>query len=118
MRPTDAQLARPSREFWGDWDFRTVGERTDINVLPKESGGKGQALIELKKMFGKPQAVYVGDDLTDEEVFALPARESMYFKIRVGFSAVSKADYYLPSQKRIDLFLRMLLEGRSMKGAA
>jgi len=87
--------------------LRVIGGKEVFNLLPKGSGGKGGALRELKKMFGKREALFIGDDLTDEDGFGLPAREHI-FKIRVSYSSRSKADYYIPSQADIDALLKVI----------
>ena len=87
--------------------LRLIGGKQVFNLLPREIAGKGQALVELKKLHCSATAIYVGDDLTDEEVFRLPEGEGV-FKIRVGKSEISRADYFIPSQKDIDTLLEAL----------
>ena len=84
--------------------MRVIGGKQVYNLLPREIGGKGKSLIALKKLYGKQTAVFCGDDLNDEEVFELPEREQI-FKVRVGRSEQSLADYFLPGQEDIDWFL-------------
>jgi trehalose 6-phosphate phosphatase len=94
-------------------ELRAIGGKEVFNLLPRESGGKGEALRDLKKMFGKREALFVGDDMTDEDGFALPARERI-FKIRVGYGAKSRADYYIPSQKDIGKLLKIIRDSYAL----
>jgi trehalose 6-phosphate phosphatase len=90
-------------------DARAIGGKEVFNVLPHECSGKGQALVALKLALGKRTALFVGDDLTDEEVFELPPSEGV-FKIRVGELAGSRADYILRSQADMESLLELLLK--------
>ncbi len=56
-------------------------------------------------------AIYVGDDETDEDVFALD-QPGRLLSIRVGPSAASRADYYIESQAEIDQLLSLLIRLR------
>ena len=104
-----ARLASPAREggrsrrpcplWWAAGDRRQRGFESPAS----ESGGKGTALIRAtKKMFGRSEALFIGDDLDGRGGFRPALRASGIFKIRVGYSAVSQADYYLPSQRDVD----------------
>jgi trehalose 6-phosphate phosphatase len=48
---------------------------------------------------GCSRALYVGDDVTDEDVFSMV--NDNILGIRVGCEALSLADYCLPDQKEI-----------------
>lgn len=87
---------------------RVIGGKEVFNVLPTECAGKGQAVRELKRAFGRETALFVGDDVTDEEAFELPESERV-FKIRVGYGVHSQAEYYLEAQAQIAELLRLLL---------
>ena len=100
-RITEALVALP--------DARAIGGKEVFNVLPHECSGKGQALVALKLALGKRTALFAGDDLTDEEVFELPASENV-FKIRVGEQPGSRADYILRSQAEMESLLELLLK--------
>lgn len=88
--------------------LRTIGGKRVINVLPHGGRHKGDALVELCAQEGADLALYVGDDLTDEDVFELhePGR---LVCIRVGRSTRSAASYFLSSQRAIDVLLRRLI---------
>jgi len=60
---------------------------------------------------GKVFPVYIGDDITDEDVFkALKKKGLMVF---VGKSGNSKADYYLKNTEEVTKFLRLISDLRS-----
>jgi trehalose 6-phosphate phosphatase len=89
-------------------DVRLVGGKQVLNVLPSGAPGKGRALERAALRLGCDTAVYVGDDETDEDVFALgdPAR---LLGIRVGRKGTSAAGYFIRAQVEIDLLLRSFL---------
>jgi trehalose 6-phosphate phosphatase len=89
-------------------DARVIGGKEVFNVIPRECAGKGQALVELKQALGKHSALFVGDDLTDEEVFDLPASDNV-FKIRVGERPGTRAEYLIRSQLEMERLLELLL---------
>jgi trehalose 6-phosphate phosphatase len=79
-----------------------------VNVLPLQAGNKGDALERTRTRLGCDTAVYVGDDETDEDVFALH-RPAPLLAIRVGQTSASRARYYIRSQAEIDELLNRLL---------
>ncbi len=94
-----SQLKRP---------LRAIGGKSVINVLPTDAPDKGDAIIDLCTRSGAEVALYVGDDVTDEDVFELRQPER-FICIRVGRSAASAADYFLNSQRDIDILLQRLI---------
>jgi trehalose 6-phosphate phosphatase len=87
---------------------RAIGGKDVFNLLPCGCAGKGRALVELKRILARDSALFVGDDLTDEEVFELPDSERV-FKVRVGEAAVTRAEYRLARQSDIEMLLDALL---------
>ncbi len=85
---------------------RTLGGKCVVNVVPREAAHKGAALEAERLRLGCDAAVYVGDDETDEDVFADRARGRL--GIRVGRAAASRAGYYLRDQGQVDLLLEAL----------
>jgi trehalose 6-phosphate phosphatase len=83
-----------------------------VNVLPAGAPNKGNALIGLRKRLRCQSAIYIGDDDTDEDVFAL-AKQERLLGIRVGRSRRTQAAYYVPSQAAMDPLLRKLVEART-----
>lgn len=87
---------------------RVIGGKLVVNVLPDPAPHKGMALLRLRQELGADTALYVGDDVTDEDVFALddPGR---LLGIRVGRDARSHAPYFLGSQRAMDELLDRLI---------
>lgn len=87
---------------------RIIGGKLVVNVLPADAPHKGVALVRLRAQLGTDTALYVGDDVTDEDVFALddPGR---LLCIRVGHNAKSRARYFVSSQPAVDELLRTLI---------
>jgi trehalose 6-phosphate phosphatase len=92
-------------------DVRLVGGKLVLNVLPAGAPGKGRALERARARLGCDASVYVGDDETDEDVFALEAPARL-LGIRVGRSAGSAAGYFIRTQAEIDRLLRSFLAFR------
>jgi len=99
---------------------RLMGGKQVVNLLPEGAPHKGIALERARARLGCDTALYVGDDETDEDVFALD-QPGRLLGVRVGARAVSHAAYYLRSQREIDALLRALIRARSgalARGAA
>jgi trehalose 6-phosphate phosphatase len=82
-----------------------------VNVLPELAPNKGDALLALRAIEQADIAFYVGDDVTDEDVFKLnqPGR---LLSARVGESLSSWASYFLRHQTEIDRLLAKLVAYR------
>lgn len=90
---------------------RVIGGKCVVNLLPANASDKFDALLALQRHDGARNALFIGDDETDESVFrrALPD----WLTIRVGHDAPSAAAYCLNSQnemasliQRIDSMIR------------
>jgi trehalose 6-phosphate phosphatase len=92
-------------------DARIIGGTLVVNILPKGAPNKGMALESERERLGCDTAIYVGDDESDEDAFALnqPAR---LLTIRVGASPESAASHYLRGQADVDELLRVLILAR------
>jgi trehalose 6-phosphate phosphatase len=77
-----------------------------INILPP-GHGKGPATLALMKHLGRTGLFYIGDDETDETVFALP--DAVTMGIRVGRLDGSRAGFYLRDQAEVEELLRLLV---------
>lgn len=96
---------------------RLVGGKAVVNLLPEGGANKGRALEAARERFGCDTALYVGDDETDEDVFALD-QPGRLLGVRVGRSRRSAASYFIPGQRDIDALLAALLSARTATPAA
>jgi trehalose 6-phosphate phosphatase len=87
---------------------RVVPGKKVCNVMPAHAVHKGTALIAAMGRFECERALFVGDDHTDEDVFA-SCKPRQVFGVRVGFSRSSQAGYYLSRQGEIDALLAAVL---------
>jgi trehalose 6-phosphate phosphatase len=94
-----------------DVPVRVVPGKQVFNVLPEGAPHKGTALLALRARAHADTAIFVGDDVTDEDVFTIdePGR---LLSIRVGVNKRSAAPYCVESQREIDALLARLVELR------
>jgi trehalose 6-phosphate phosphatase len=89
---------------------RRIGGKLVLNIVPIEAADKGTVLLRLCQRFHTSHSVFVGDDDTDEDVFALDGfNSSTILGIRVGSSERTAARFYIPSQADIDQFLETVI---------
>jgi trehalose 6-phosphate phosphatase len=88
--------------------MRVIPGKLVINVVPEAAPSKGDALVALRDRTEADVAMYVGDDVTDEDVFRID-QPGRLFTIRVGRSRTSAARYYLRQQREIDVLLEHLV---------
>jgi len=110
-REKRAARARILAAAAGLGEARLVAGKQVLNVLPAGAPHKGRALEHVRARLGCETAVYVGDDETDEDVFAL-GRAGRLLGIRVGCGKRSAAAFYIRTQAEIDALLRHLLAFR------
>jgi trehalose 6-phosphate phosphatase len=79
-----------------------------INALPPGQGGKGLAAVQLMTYLGLNGIFYMGDEETDESVFALS--EGLMMGVRVGKHVGSHAKFYLHHQGEVEEVLRFLVQ--------
>jgi trehalose 6-phosphate phosphatase len=91
---------------------RLVGGKQVINIVPDQAPDKGIAVERARQEMKCDRVIYVGDDRTDEDVFAR-ARRGRYLTIRVGAARSSSAGYYIRNQREVDLLLKTLIDLRS-----
>ncbi|HLL84622.1 MAG TPA: trehalose-phosphatase [Longimicrobium sp.] len=97
-------------------EARVVYGKQVVNLLPPGAPDKGTALEALRGRLRCDTALYVGDDTTDEDIFAR-GQPGQLLSIRVGRSAKSHAAFFLEEQRELDALLDLLLEERA-DGAA
>jgi trehalose 6-phosphate phosphatase len=91
---------------------RIVGGKQVVNILAENGPHKGLALERERDRAGCDTALFVGDDATDEDVFALD-QPGRLLTIRVGASRKSQASYFLRRQADIDTLLSVLIGFRA-----
>lgn len=79
---------------------RVIAGKCVFNLLPPGGADKGTALNELMTVSGARSAIYVGDDVTDEEVFRLDRQDLL--SVRIERDANTAAPFFL--HHRLDLF--------------
>ncbi|MFS8065655.1 MAG: trehalose-phosphatase [Byssovorax sp.] len=109
-RAARAVIARAGAAVQGS--CRLVAGKQVVNVIPHGAPHKGTALEALRDQVGADTAIFVGDDVTDENVFELD-QPGRLLSIRVGEKRSSAAPYYLRDQGEIDQLLRRLVELRT-----
>jgi len=91
--------------------MRVVPGKLVVNVVPDRAPNKGNALIALRRAERADTALYVGDDVTDEDVFELD-QPGRLLTVRVGESRGSAAAYFLRDQGEMDRLLVKLVSLR------
>ncbi|MDD5287195.1 MAG: trehalose-phosphatase [Desulfuromonadaceae bacterium] len=78
---------------------RRIGGKFVVNLLPMEAFTKGDALASAMELFGFKRAIFIGDDVTDEDVFLL--KNVDVFGIHIGKDDQTAAQYYLKKQSAL-----------------
>lgn len=78
---------------------RVVDGKFVFSLMPDEALNKGSALLQLIVQSGASGAIYVGDDVTDEDVFRL--RRPDILTVRIEPHADSAAEFHLPAMPDI-----------------
>ncbi|HEY8211934.1 MAG TPA: trehalose-phosphatase [Myxococcaceae bacterium] len=89
---------------------RLLGGKECVSVVPRGSETKGSALQRIRTLCRCEAAVYVGDDVTDEDVFVL--KEPWLLGIRVGRGERTSARFRLRRQADIDALLDVFIRCR------
>ncbi|MFT3841111.1 MAG: trehalose-phosphatase [Myxococcaceae bacterium] len=96
--------------------LRQVEGKKVLNLIPI-GGDKGRALSRLLGRSKRSRALFVGDDLTDEDAFKLPKVKVM--SVRVGEKHGTAAGWYLKGRREVDeLLAELICLGRSKWVAA
>lgn len=85
---------------------RTIGGQLIYNIVPKGSPHKGTALKALMKRYKCTHAVFIGDDVTDEDAFG---ERGNILGIRVGRKKDSLAQFYVKGQDDMEELLKALI---------
>jgi trehalose 6-phosphate phosphatase len=92
-------------------EARIVPGKQVVNILPLRQPNKGVALERERERLACDTAIYVGDDKSDEDVFALD-QPGRLLSIRVGAGRGSAAPYFVRNQRAVDSLLRTLVAHR------
>jgi trehalose 6-phosphate phosphatase len=92
-------------------DARIVHGKAVVNLVHPAAAHKGNAILDIRRQLCCETTLYVGDDVTDEDVFSLdePGR---LLAVRVGRARSTHAKFYLRSQDLMDELLATLLSLR------
>jgi trehalose 6-phosphate phosphatase len=88
--------------------MRLVHGISVVNIVPANAPHKGDALLKLQDQEGLATALYVGDDVTDEDVFRIE-QPGRLVGVRIGKSSKSSAGFFIENQDEIDVLLERLL---------
>jgi len=86
---------------------RVISGKQVFNLLPHGAADKGMALAKLMSSYHFHSAIYVGDDVTDEDVFRL--RRSDVLTVRVENAVDSAAEFFLRQRHDIKHLLDELI---------
>jgi trehalose 6-phosphate phosphatase len=85
---------------------RLIAGKKVLNVLPHDFPSKGDAVRALLARLGCDAALYAGDDVTDEDAFAVGA--PLVFGVHVG-PGQSLAPWRIREQREVDVLLARLV---------
>lgn len=91
-------------------EARLVPGKAVINVVIATRPHKGHALRAAMRTSRCSHALFVGDDWTDEDVFALG--DPTVVGVRVGYTPASQATTYLTDRDEVDRLLEHLARAR------
>jgi len=94
---------------------RVIPGKLVANIIPLGARNKGDILLELRDREPADVALYVGDDVTDEDVFTLD-QPGRLLGMRVGKTTMSAARFYLRDQAEIDSLLAWMVKLRKPRG--
>lgn len=94
---------------------RLVAGKCVFNLMPPGAGHKGTALEQLIDETAARSALFVGDDVTDEDAFRVQGRRLL--AVRVEASDNSAAPFYLHGIEEMGQFLGALRERLATGGA-
>lgn len=89
-------------------DALIVAGKFMYSLLPPDAPNKGAALNELMNITQAPSVLYVGDDITDEDVFRLKRKDLLC--IRIEKSEESAAAWYIETQEDMIKLLDKLID--------
>lgn len=94
---------------------RIVTGKMVFNLLPPAAVDKGTAMLRLLELAGAEAGLYVGDDVTDEDVFRLHQPDLL--TVRVGRDDTSLARLYLRAPSEIPRLIDALISARCARSS-
>ncbi|MEO8165240.1 MAG: trehalose-phosphatase [Betaproteobacteria bacterium] len=88
--------------------LKTFGGKCVVNIAPADAPDKGEAIISLVRQSGTASAVFIGDDINDESVFAGAPVEWLTVRIGRDFPG-SAARFFLDSRSEVTPLLQKIL---------
>lgn len=86
---------------------RIIGGKLVLNLLPPGGRTKFDALMELARHDQVERVLFVGDDETDEIVFAQAPPD--WLTVRIDMDSASRARYFLQKQPEVTILIDHLL---------
>ncbi len=93
---------------------RVVAGKCVFNLVPRGAPHKGDALMQLMKLGGTRNAIYIGDDVTDEDVFRLARPDVL--SVRVEHADYSASEFYLERLEDVERLLDELIARLARRG--
>lgn len=91
-----------------DPELVAFGGKCVVNVVPKSSPDKADAVISLVRRSGSGAAIFVGDDVNDESVFERASPQ--WLTVRIGRDdPFSRARFFLESPDEVATMLQRML---------
>ena len=90
---------------------RSMPGKRVVNVLPEAAPHKGDAVLRMADATKAERVLYVGDDVTDEDVFRLD--DERLVSVRIARARGSAARWFVPRQRDVDRLLARLAEARA-----
>lgn len=87
---------------------RMILAKSVVNIVPPGSPNKGESLMHIMRLENAEAAFYIGDDDSDEDVFAL--NDERIVTVRVGFKESTQAQYFMKAQGELNKLLRHILD--------
>ncbi|MDB5770617.1 MAG: otsB [Burkholderia sp.] len=100
--PVAVISGRPSAEIRSGLEFDPdfVLNNRSLGDIPGSVGKKGAALAQLMQTSGMRSVIYVGNEVSDEDVFQF--RGPHLLSVRIGHARSSGVEFFLPH--RLDVF--------------
>jgi trehalose 6-phosphate phosphatase len=95
---------------------RVIAGKCVFNLLPQDAADKGSAFEQLMQITGARSAIYIGDDVTDEDVFKLSRRDLL--SVRIEPAVDSAAEFFLPRRCDIVQLLDELIRRLQLRQSA